>query len=112
MAQMTIVERDGIEAGLSNASSIPAIADFVKRPTQTVTCAKPGVLGVLTPMPNRNRDSLQKSLEAQGFRRVALPEIRLFDPFNTGDFVTLFQKPCKAGETVKVGKWGVPIWFD
>ena len=79
---------------------------------KTVTCAKSGVLGVLTPMPNRNRDSLQKSLEAQGFRRVALPEIRLFDPYNTGNLVTLFQKACKAGETVEIGKWGVPVWFD
>ena len=79
---------------------------------KTVTCAKSGVLGVLTPMPNRNRDSLQKSLEAQGFRRVALPEIRLFDPFNAGNLVTLFQKTCTAGETVTVGKWGVPVWFD
>lgn len=78
---------------------------------KTVTCAKSGVLGVLTPMPNRNRDSLQKSLEAQGFRRVALPEIRLFDPFNTGNLVTLFQKKCKAGETVEIGKWGVPVSF-
>ena len=78
---------------------------------KTVTCTKPGVLGVLTPMPNRNRDSLQKSLEAQGFRRVALPEIRLFDPFNAGNLVTLFQKTCTAGETVEIGKWGVPVWF-
>ena len=44
--------------------------------------------------------TMQKSLEAQGFHRVALPEIRLFDPFNTGNLVTLFQKKCKAGETI------------
>ena len=79
---------------------------------KTVTCAKAGVLGVLTPLPNRNRDSLQKSLEAQGFRRVALPEIRLFDPFNPGNLVTLFQKKCVPGETVEIGKWGVPVWFE
>ena len=79
---------------------------------KTVTCANPGVLGVLTPLPNRNRDTLQKSLEAQGFRRVALPEIRLFDPFNTGNLVTLFQKECVPGEMVKIDKWGVPVWFE
>ena len=79
---------------------------------KTVTCAQPGVLGVLTPLPNRNRDSLQKSLEAQGFRRVALPEIRLFDPFHPGNLVTLFQKKCMSGETVEIGKWGVPVWFE
>jgi hypothetical protein len=43
---------------------------------------------------------------------VALPEIRLFDPFNTGNLVTLFQKKCAAGETVEIGKWGVPVWFE
>ncbi|MBQ7188732.1 MAG: exo-alpha-sialidase [Kiritimatiellae bacterium] len=79
---------------------------------QTISCAKAGVLGVLTPMPARNRDSLQKSLEDQGFRRVALPEIRLFDPRNPGNLVTLFQKQCAEGETVVVGKWGVPVWFE
>lgn len=79
---------------------------------KTVVCAKPGVLGVLTPLPNRNRDSLQISLEAQGFRRVAIPEIRLFDPFNTGNLVTLFHKKCVPGEKATIGKWGVPIWFE
>ena len=43
---------------------------------------------------------------------MALPEIRLFDPFNTGNLVTLFQKECVPGETVKIDKWGVPVWFE
>ena len=37
MAQMTIVERDGIEAGLRRGWTIPEIAAYVKRPSQTVT---------------------------------------------------------------------------
>ena len=88
--------------------------DFLRIPLmgeQTVVCSKTGVVGVLTPLPGRNRDSLVESLEAQGFRKVALPEIRLFDPSNTANFSTLYQKRCVAGEKIRIGKWGVPIWF-
>ena len=37
MAQMTRVERDGIEDGLRRGWTIPEIAAYVKRPPQTVT---------------------------------------------------------------------------
>lgn len=77
---------------------------------QELTVAKAGVVGVLSPLPNRNCDSCMASLEQQGFRRVALPEIRLFDPRNPGNFVSYWQKTCAAGEKVRVGKWGVPVW--
>jgi len=79
---------------------------------QTLACTRTGVVGVLTPLPNRNRDSLSEALEKQGFKRVALPEIRLFDPMNASNFSTLYQKRCTAGEKVRVGKWGVPVWFE
>ena len=90
-------------------------AKFLRIPLmgeQTLTVARAGVVGVLTPQLNRNRDSLSESLEKQGFRKVALPEIRLFDPRNTGNFSTFYQKRCAAGEQVVVGKWGVPVWFE
>lgn len=90
-------------------------AKFLRIPLmgeQTLTVARAGVVGVLTPQENRNKDSLSESLEKQGFRRVALPEIRLFDPANTGNYVTFYQKRCVAGEKVRVGKWGVPVWFE
>ena len=90
-------------------------AKFLRIPLmgeQTLTVARAGVVGVLTPQPNRNRDSLCESLEKQGFRKAALPEIRLFDPQNTGNFSTFYQKRCAAGEKVVVGKWGVPVWFE
>ncbi len=37
MAQMTIVEREGIEDGLRRGWTIPEIAAYVKRPPQTIT---------------------------------------------------------------------------
>ena len=37
MAQMTRVERDGIEDGLRRGWTIPEIAAYVKRPPQTVS---------------------------------------------------------------------------
>ena len=37
MAQMTIVEREGIEGGLRRGWTIPEIAAYVKRPPQTIT---------------------------------------------------------------------------
>ena len=37
MAQMTIVEREGIEDGLKRGWTIPEIAAYVKRPPQTIT---------------------------------------------------------------------------
>ena len=90
-------------------------AKFLRVPLmgeQTLVCAKAGVVGVLTPLPHRNGDSLSDALEKQGFKRVALPEIRLFDPRNTGNFSTFYQKRCAAGEKIILGKWGVPVWFE
>jgi hypothetical protein len=42
---------------------------------------------------------------------VLLPEVRLFDPSNTHNFCTLFQKTCKEGETLTIGKWAVPLFL-
>ena len=80
--------------------------------SKTLTCDKPGMLFVLTPLPDRNRDSVSKALIEQGFQKVALPEIRLFDRKNPGNYCTLFQKSCTAGESIVIGKWGVPVSFD
>ena len=79
---------------------------------KTLTCDNTGMLYMLTPEPERNKDSASQTLLEQGFKKVALPEVRLFDRKNPGNYCTLFQKDCKAGETVTIGKWGVPLFLE
>ncbi len=48
-------------------------------------------------------------LTKQGFSKVSMPELRLFNPKSTANFCTLYQKDCAEGETVTIGKWVVPV---
>lgn len=77
--------------------------------TKTLTCDRAGTVWMLTPAPERNRDSQTKALLEQGFKKVALPEVRLFAPTSSRNFCTLYQKDCAAGERVTIGKWAVPV---
>jgi len=88
-------------------------AQFLRVPlegTKTLTCDRAGTVWVLTPAPERNKDSQTKTLLNQGFKKVALPEICLFNPSSTGNFCTLYQRDCAAGETISIGKWAVPVF--
>ena len=76
---------------------------------KTLICDRAGTVWMLTPAPERNRDSQTKALLEQGFKKVALPEVRLFDPKSARNFCTLYQKDCAVGETVTIGKWAVPV---
>jgi hypothetical protein len=78
---------------------------------KAVRCTRAGMAYFLTPAPERNKDSLTQSLLSQGFKKVRLPEVRLFDPGNTGNYCTLYQKACSEGERITVGKWAVPLYF-
>lgn len=87
-------------------------AVFVRVPLtgkKTLRCARGGVVGFLTPTADRNKDSMAEALRAQGFSKVALPEIRLFNPQATQNFCTLYQKFCKEDETIAFGQWAVPV---
>ena len=87
-------------------------AVFVRVPLtgkKTLRCARAGVVGFLTPTVDRNKDSMAEALRAQGFSKVALPEIRLFNPQATQNFCTFYQKVCKEGETIAFGQWAVPV---
>jgi hypothetical protein len=79
---------------------------------KTLKCERAGTVFFLTPVLERNRDSTAQSLLDQGFEKVAMPEIRLFNPASTANFCTMFQKDCVAGETLLVGKWAVPVFFS
>lgn len=78
---------------------------------QVVVCQRAGTVWCLTPAPERNRDSQTQALLAQGFAKVALPEIPLFGPKTTANLCTLYQKDCAAGEKISVGKWAVPVFL-
>ncbi|MDR2115427.1 MAG: glycoside hydrolase [Planctomycetaceae bacterium] len=75
----------------------------------TVTVRSSGILYVLTPLPNRNKDNVTETLLKSGFEKVALPETQLFDTI-VGNIVTLYQKEVQEGERIKLGKWSVIVY--
>lgn len=88
-------------------------AHFLRVPMngqKTLTCERAGTVFFLTPVLERNRDTAAQPLMDQGFEKVALPEVPLFNPASSANFCTLFQKDCAAGETIAVGKWAVPVF--
>jgi hypothetical protein len=78
---------------------------------KTLECEKAGMLYMLTPLRERNKDSASEALIKQGFQKVALPEIRMFSIGNTGNYCTLYQKRCVVGENITFGKWAVPLFI-
>jgi hypothetical protein len=78
---------------------------------KTLKCERPGTVFFLTPVLARNRDTAAQGLMDQGFGKVALPEVPLFNPASSANFCTLFQKDCTAGETILIGKWAVPVFL-
>ncbi|MDD2601145.1 MAG: sialidase family protein [Kiritimatiellae bacterium] len=72
-------------------------------------CVEAGPLYVLTPAPARNRDTVEPSLLQQGFVKAAVPEFVLFGS-SAGNTCSVYQKKMKAGEKVKIGKWGVLVF--
>jgi hypothetical protein len=77
---------------------------------KTLKCERPGTVFFLTPVLARNRDTAAQGLMDQGFEKVALPEVPLFNPGSPANFCTLFQKDCTAGETILIGKWALPLF--
>jgi len=76
----------------------------------TATCRKPGMVYVLTPTNNRNPDSVEDQLLAQGFEKTSVSEFFLFAPdgkTSFGNAVCIYQKRVTAGERIEFGKWGV-----
>ncbi len=78
---------------------------------KTIKCERAGTVFFLTPVLDRNRDTAAQPLMDQGFEKVALPEIPLFNPASPANYCTLFQKDCVTGETILIGKWAVPVFF-
>jgi predicted neuraminidase len=74
----------------------------------SVAVASDGIVFAITPLVNRNKDSVAKQLEEQGFAKVAQPEFRLFG--SPANLCTTFQKKVAAGDKITMGKWGVLIY--
>ncbi len=96
-----------LPAMLKNAHFLPIAMNGQK----TLKCERPGTVFFLTPILERNRDTAAQGLMDQGFEKVALPEVPLFNPGSAANYCTLFQKDCAADETILIGKWAVPIFF-
>lgn len=90
---------------LSGSRFLQVPIDGVK----TVRCVRSGTVYFLTPEAERNKDTQAQALRELGFRKVALPEVRLFNPSSPANFCTLYQRDCAAGETLTFGKWAVPL---
>ncbi len=67
-----------------------------------------GVVFAVTPLPDRNRDSVSEQLTKQGFEMVAQPEFRLFG--SPANICTTFQKTVRAGEIITMAKWGILVY--
>ncbi|MCY2973237.1 MAG: sialidase family protein [Planctomycetota bacterium] len=96
-----------LPAAFKNAHFLPIAMNGQK----SIKCERAGTVYFLTPANDRNRDTAAQPLKDQGFEKVALPEIPLFNPGSTANFCTLFQKDCAIGETILIGKWAVPVFF-
>lgn len=95
------------------AANLPALfkgRQFVQASIEgtSVTVASDGIVFAITPLPNRNKDSVAKQLEKQGFAKAAQPEFRLFG--SPANLCTTFQKKVAAGDRIAMGKWGVLIY--
>ncbi len=104
-------DRDYIAAELPEALKGARFLRIAMDGTKSVTCRRAGSVWFLTPAPERNRDSQTQAIKDRGFKMVALPEVRLFNPTSAANYCTLYQKDCAAGETIRFGKWAVPVFF-
>jgi hypothetical protein len=73
------------------------------------TCTQGGIIYVITPLPDRNQDSLNDTLLKQGFSKARAPEFLLFDVI-PNNICSIYQKRAEAGENIALGKWGVIVF--
>ncbi|MGZ0709806.1 sialidase family protein [Coraliomargarita sp. W4R53] len=97
-------------------SVLPSVKEFIFSPIEEteVVCASPGMVYVLTPAPDRNSDSVEAELLAQGFEKTSVKEldvlIKTDEKARYENLCSLYQKELKTGDRVKFGKWGIMIF--
>ncbi|MGZ0654765.1 sialidase family protein [Coraliomargarita sp. W4R53] len=95
---------------------LPAVKEFVFSPMERteVVCTSPGMVYVLTPTPDRNSDSVEAELLAQGFEKTSAKEldvlIKVDEKASYENLCSLYQKELKVDERVEFGKWGILIF--
>lgn len=105
LGERLFTDRDYVVEELPEAL---AGARFVRGSIDNIaaTVEEPGVVWVLTPMAERNDDTLELALYRRGFAKARVPEFVLFGGI-AANAVTVFQKRCEAGERIALGKWGL-----
>ncbi len=104
-------DRNYVAAEVPEALKSAHVLPIAMNGKKSLTCKRAGTVWFLTPVPERNNDTQSQALIDQGFKKVAIPEVRLFSPQSPANFCTLYQKECVAGETILIGKWAVPIFI-
>jgi hypothetical protein len=74
-----------------------------------VVCKKGGMVYVMTPMKDRNRDCQREVLLQSGFELVAQPEFLIYERLPDA-LVSLYQKEVKDGEIIKLKQWAVILF--
>ncbi len=105
MGEKVFTDRDYVVEDLPEALEG---ARFVRGSINNIsaTVESEGVVWVLTPMAERNDDSLEVALLRKGFEAAAVREFIIFLG-SAANAVTVFQKQLAAGDTIELGKWGV-----
>lgn len=102
--------------GLVLRKVIPSALEFIFSPMAETEalCSSPGMVYVLTPAPDRNPDSVESQLLAQGFEKTSAKEMDVL--FKTDEksryenLCSLYQKELETGDRVEFGKWGVLVF--
>ena len=78
------------------------------------TCMSPGMVYVFTPAPDRNPESVEAELLAQGFEKTSVKEFDLIFKMDEKprleNACSVYQKKMRVGEKIKFGKWGVLVF--
>ena len=102
--------------GLALRKVIPTAAEFIFSPMAEteVFCTSAGMVYVLTPAPDRNRDSVESELLAQGFEKTSAEEIDVLfktdEKSRAENLCSLYQKEVAVGDKIKFGKWGILLF--
>lgn len=79
-----------------------------------ITCIEGGMVYVFTPAADRNPESVEPELLAQGFRKTSVTEFdlifKLTEKVRGRNSCSVFQKRLSPGEKVRFGKWGVLVF--
>jgi hypothetical protein len=74
----------------------------------TIHSAKGGIIYVITPLADRNKDSMATALLEAGFEKSNIPEFNLFGT-TYSNVCCVFQKKLMPDETIYGNQWGIVL---